>query len=54
MATQSTRLFEGNPRDARPEPADYRLAMINQQMTGREWGVLLFLAVIWGGAFLLI
>jgi drug/metabolite transporter (DMT)-like permease len=28
--------------------------MINQEMTGREWGTLLFLAVIWGGAFLFI
>jgi drug/metabolite transporter (DMT)-like permease len=28
--------------------------MINSEMTGREWGVLLLLAVIWGGAFLFI
>jgi drug/metabolite transporter (DMT)-like permease len=28
--------------------------MINQEMTGREWGVLLFLALVWGGAFLFI
>ena len=25
-----------------------------EEMTGREWGILLFLAVIWGGAFLFI
>ena len=28
--------------------------MINQEMTGREWGILLILAVIWGGAFMFI
>jgi drug/metabolite transporter (DMT)-like permease len=28
--------------------------MINSEMTGREWGVLLLLALIWGGAFLFI
>jgi drug/metabolite transporter (DMT)-like permease len=28
--------------------------MINSEMTSREWGVLLLLAVIWGGAFLFI
>ena len=48
------RANERKPRDARPEPPDYKSAMINQQMTGREWGVLLFLALIWGGAFLFI
>ena len=28
--------------------------MINSEMTGREWAILLVLAVIWGGAFLFI
>ena len=54
MATRTTNLFERKPRDARPEADDYKSAMINQQMTGREWGILLFLALIWGGAFLFI
>ena len=54
MATRTTSLFERKPRDARPEPAAYKSAMINQQMTAREWGILLFLALIWGGAFLFI
>ena len=54
MATRTTSLFEGKPRDARGQPADYGLPMINQQMIGREWGILLFLALIWGGAFLFI
>ena len=34
------------PRDAAP--------MINQTMGSREWGILLFLAVIWGGSFFFI
>ncbi len=54
MATRIPSLFEGKPRDARAGPADYQPVMINQQMIGREWGVLLFLALIWGGAFLFI
>jgi drug/metabolite transporter (DMT)-like permease len=54
MATRSPTLFERKPRDVPPEPAGYRAGMINQQMIGREWGILLFLALIWGGAFLFI
>lgn len=54
MATRIPSLFEGKPRDVRPGPAGYPPVMINQQMIGREWGVLLFLALIWGGAFLFI
>jgi drug/metabolite transporter (DMT)-like permease len=54
MATRTSSLFERKPRDARPEPPAYVPSMINQEMTGREWGILLFLAVIWGGAFLFI
>jgi drug/metabolite transporter (DMT)-like permease len=54
MATQTSSLFERKPRDARPEPPAYAVPMINSEMTGREWGVLLLLAVIWGGAFLFI
>lgn len=54
MATRTSGLFDRKPRDARLQPAAYALGMINQQMTGREWAVLLILAVIWGGAFLFI
>ena len=54
MATRTSSLFERKPRDARPEPATYTPPMINQEMTGREWGILLILAVIWGGAFMFI
>jgi drug/metabolite transporter (DMT)-like permease len=54
MATRTSSLFERKPRDARPGPAAYARTMINQEMTGREWGILLFLAVIWGGAFMFI
>ena len=54
MATRTSTLFERKPRDARPEPAAYTSPMINQEMTGREWGILLILAVIWGGAFMFI
>ena len=54
MATTTSSLFERKPRDARPEPAGYAQPMINQEMTAREWGVLLLLAVIWGGAFMFI
>jgi drug/metabolite transporter (DMT)-like permease len=54
MATRISSLFERKQRDARPEPAAYPLPMINSEMTGREWGVLLLLAIIWGGAFMFI
>src|SRR5687768_12836761 len=54
MATRVSPLFERKPRDARTTAAAYAQGMINEQMTGREWGVLLTLAIIWGGAFLFI
>ena len=54
MATRTSSLFERKPRDAQGEPAAYTRPMINSEMTGREWAVLLLLAVIWGGAFLFI
>ena len=54
MATSTSSLFERKPRDARAGEPNYGQAMINQQMTAREWGVLMFLAVVWGGAFLFI
>src|SRR5262245_58705624 len=54
MAPRDLSAFDSKPRDARPEPAAYSPPMINQEMTGREWGILLILAVIWGGAFMFI
>jgi drug/metabolite transporter (DMT)-like permease len=54
MATHTTSLFQRKQRDARPEPGADSPSMINQEMTGREWAILLFLAVIWGGAFVFI
>ena len=54
MATLSEDLFKGKVRDASPDPATYAPTMINQEMNGREWLILLILAVIWGGAFLFI
>jgi drug/metabolite transporter (DMT)-like permease len=47
-------LFESNRREAGPACPAYTPPMINNEMTGREWGILLFLAVIWGGAFMFI
>ena len=54
MATLSEDCFDRKARDAKPGKADYAAPMINQEMTGREWGILLILAVIWGGAFMFI
>ena len=54
MATLSEKLFEGKARDAEEAAPAYAQPMINQEMTAREWGVLLLLAVIWGGAFMFI
>ena len=54
MATLSEDLFDRNERDAKAAEANYAAPVINQEMTGREWGTLLFLAVIWGGAFMFI
>ncbi|MCL6698944.1 DMT family transporter [Sphingomonas sp. NSE70-1] len=54
MATLSEDCFDRKAQDATREEAGYSPPMINQQMIGREWGILLFLAVIWGGAFMFI
>jgi drug/metabolite transporter (DMT)-like permease len=54
MATLSEDIFGRKERDAKPGEAGYVAPVINQEMTGREWGILLFLAVIWGGAFMFI
>ena len=54
MATLSEDCFDRKVQDASCEAATYAQPMINQQMIGREWGILLILAVIWGGAFMFI
>ena len=54
MATTTSSLFERKPRDAAADKPNYANGMINSEMTGREWAVLLLLAIIWGGAFLFI
>jgi len=54
MATLSDDLFKRKARDAEAEKPAYTPHMINQEMTASEWGVLLLLAVIWGGAFMFI
>ncbi|MFL6735311.1 MAG: DMT family transporter [Sphingomicrobium sp.] len=46
--------FEGKLRDAAGPAAGHGVYMINQTMGSREWGILLFLAVIWGGSFFFI
>jgi len=54
MATLSEDCFDRKAQEAVPGAAGYSQPMINQQMIGREWGILLILAVIWGGAFMFI
>src|SRR5436190_14285824 len=54
MATLSDDLFERKARDAGALKPAYTAPMINQEMTRSEWGILLLLAVIWGGAFMFI
>lgn len=54
MATLSEDCFDRSGRDVRLEPVSYSQGMINQEMTRSEWGILLFLAVIWGAAFMFI
>ena len=54
MATLSKDCFDRKVQDASRDAAGYAQPMINQQMIGREWVILLILAVIWGGAFMFI
>ena len=54
MATLGQESFEGKARDAASAKARYGVPMINNMMNGREWAILLALAVIWGGAFFFI
>lgn len=46
--------FGRKQRDAALAEPVHGAAMINQTMGSREWGVLLLLALIWGGSFFLI
>src|SRR5690348_8062645 len=46
--------FERNCADASGAPDSYVAPMIRTQMNGRDWLILLFLALIWGGAFFFI
>ena len=54
MATLSERVFDRMPRDASERQSGYSRPMINIVMTRRDWGILLFLALIWGAAFFFI
>ena len=54
MATRVARMFDGKPRDAAAEAAGYAAPMIHKVMDGRDWAILLFLSVLWGGSFFFI
>jgi drug/metabolite transporter (DMT)-like permease len=51
MATLGKDCFDRNVRDAGDATPGYVAPMINNMMNGREWAILVTLAVIWGGAF---
>jgi drug/metabolite transporter (DMT)-like permease len=46
--------FERNPAEAGTRLRAYAIPMIRSQMNGSDWGILIVLALIWGGAFFLI
>ena len=46
--------FERNCADAAGAPDVYCAPMIRTQMNRADWGIILFLALIWGGAFFFI
>jgi drug/metabolite transporter (DMT)-like permease len=54
MATLSEDCFDRKAQEDVRNAAGYAPPMINQQMVGREWFILLVMAVIWGGAFMFI
>lgn len=54
MLDPGKKAFENKRREVLPGPAGYVPPMINRTMGSREWGGLLLLAVIWGGAFFFI
>jgi drug/metabolite transporter (DMT)-like permease len=54
MATRSLHSFESKLREAAAGSHPYAEPMIDRTMHGGEWGRLLLLSVIWGGAFFFI
>src|SRR5688572_7457349 len=46
--------FESKVRDADPVPPAYAAGMIRTQMNRSDWATLLFLAALWGAAFMFI
>jgi drug/metabolite transporter (DMT)-like permease len=54
VATLEQDIFNRKARDADGAKPGYAAPMINNVMNGREWAILLALAVIWGGAFFFI
>ena len=54
MATLSDDRFDRKPQDAGAAARPYQPPMIRIQMNGRDWAILLALAIIWGGAFFFI
>ena len=54
VATLEQEIFNRKARDADGAKPSYAAPMINNVMNGREWAILLALAVIWGGAFFFI
>jgi drug/metabolite transporter (DMT)-like permease len=55
MATITARAFGGNIRDAVPAAPRYVAPMaIDRMMGGRDWAILAFLSVLWGGSFFFI
>jgi drug/metabolite transporter (DMT)-like permease len=54
MATISARAFDGNKRDGATPADGYARPMIHRIMDGRDWAILIFLSVLWGGSFFFI
>jgi drug/metabolite transporter (DMT)-like permease len=54
MKPADPRSFESKHVDAAAVDKSYPAPMIRSQMNGRDWLVLLFLALLWGGAFFFI
>jgi len=54
MASRTIFAFEGKPREATGAPARYPRTMIRNVMNGRDWAILMALALIWGTAFFFI
>ena len=54
MATVQPDCFDGKARDASQAPRAYPVPMIRNVMNRSDWGLMLALAIIWGGAFMFI